>query len=379
MSMITTPVHAIPHTQLGRHSLQDEIAQDCEALFWNGSGVELSFAGEQLTLILNAHFTIFEPWISIDIDGSQVIRQPLHEGVNFVPVVRDNPQKSILRIRLLTEAQFMHEDPTQYVMLSAVEHSGTASSDFQALPTHPYRFEFIGDSITSGQGLIGAQTLSSYHSWIFSTWNSYSRILSDRFNAEFRIISQSGWGILSNCENDPNCTIPKIYDQVCAPATGDNLKLGSFHPFDFDWPDGSQTDLVVINLGTNDNSALDFPEWKSPDGTKRFKLSHSDDYHLSDTSKRLLQSEISHFLSQVRQHNPQAWILWAYGMLGNRLEPDISEAVEKYALDDRKVHYITLPECTADKFGSTSHPGKRSHEEVAQLLETYIRDNCLLE
>ena len=50
-----------------------------------------------------------------------------------------------------------------------------------------------------------------------------------KLEADFRIISQSGWGVLSSWDNDPKCAIPKYYEKVCGVVNGErNEELGAY-------------------------------------------------------------------------------------------------------------------------------------------------------
>ena len=54
----------------------------------------------------------------------------------------------------------------------------------------------------------------------FSAENHYARLTSDALGAEYRLVSQSGWGIVCGWDNDPHHTLPPYYEQVCGVAEG---------------------------------------------------------------------------------------------------------------------------------------------------------------
>ena len=62
------------------------------------------------------------------------------------------------------------------------------------MPEPKYRLEFVGDSITSGEGTVGAIYEEDWISAFFSAENTYPRMVADALSAEYRVISQSGWG-----------------------------------------------------------------------------------------------------------------------------------------------------------------------------------------
>ena len=78
--------------------------------------------------------------------------------------------------------------------------------------------------------------------------------VSDALSAEYRVVSQSGWGIVTGWDGIVENKIPPYYKQVCGLLTGErNASLGALEDYDFKaW----QPDAVIINLGTNDATAI---------------------------------------------------------------------------------------------------------------------------
>jgi hypothetical protein len=76
----------------------------------------------------------------------------------------------------------------------------------------------------------------------------------------------------------------------------------------------------------------------------------------------------------VRDCNPEAQIIWGYGMLGDNFLPVIREAVETYAeqTGDTRIHFLQLPNTTPDTVGSRLHPGVKAHRKAAQVIEKYL-------
>ncbi|MFQ7014463.1 MAG: hypothetical protein ACLRRU_08970 [Faecalibacterium sp.] len=119
----------------------------------------------------------------------------------------------------------------------------------------------MGNSITSGEGAIGAVEEEDWVSAFFSAENHYGRMTADALGAEYRCISQSGWGIVSSWDNDIRHVLPPYYTRVCGVATGErNAALGAQQPNDFAaW----KPDAVIFNIGTNDDSAFNNPHGKT--------------------------------------------------------------------------------------------------------------------
>ena len=82
------------------------------------------------------------------------------------------------------------------------------------------------------------------------------------------------------------------------------------------------------------------------------------------------------FLKTLRKNNPQAHIVWCYGMLGYNLSLAINDAINQYIAKtgDSNVIFLQLPNTTDETVGAHAHPGAKSHERAAQVLIEYLRD-----
>lgn len=111
----------------------------------------------------------------------------------------------------------MNADPESVLQINAVETDG----EFLPVPERNLKIEFIGDSITSGEGDIGAKAETDWISMFFSAENNYAVMVSRALNADIRVSSQSGWGVCCGWNNDPNSAIPPIYGQLCGLLSGE--------------------------------------------------------------------------------------------------------------------------------------------------------------
>lgn len=59
----------------------------------------------------------------------------------------------------------------------------------------------------------------------------------------------------------------------------------------------------------------------------------------------------------LRKHNPQAHIVWCYGMLGYNLTPAITDAINRYTKEtgDYNLLFLQLPNTTKETVGSHEH------------------------
>ena len=337
--------------------------------FWTGSALELNTKGSELWVEIESDYDSYEPWISIVINGALVGRQMLIAGRYWICVFRGMNEKAVKNVRIIKDVQAMSDDPEAILRLHAIKFDG----EFLPVEDKPYRIEFIGDSITSGEGIIGAKTEEDWISMWFGAVDNYTAITATNLNADYRVISQSGWGVLTAWDNNPYKNIPDIYEKVCGLLKGErNEALGALQEYDFSsW----QPDIVVINLGTNDNGAFHSPQWKDEATGEMHKQRLKEDGSYHEEDLLAFEKAVIKFLFKLRKCNPNAQLVWAYGMIKIPLMPSIYRAVEEYQKqsDDRKIAVFQLPNTTEETIGARWHPGKLAHEKTARELTDYLK------
>lgn len=338
-------------------------------LFWTGSAVEFNVKGSELWVEVESDYDLYEPWVSILINGVPVSRQMLTAGRYWICVFRGMNENVVKNVRIIKDVQAMSGDPGCSLQVHAVKSDGA----FLPVQEKSYKIEFIGDSITSGEGAIGAKAEEDWIPMWFSAIHNYTFMTAEALNAEYRVISQSGWGVLTSWDNNPKGNIPDYYEQICGLLTGENNKaLGAGGKHDFgSW----QPDVVVVNLGSNDGGAFQTPEWNDPVTGKAHKQRLHEDgtYHEEDLAA--FERAVEQFLSKLRRNNLEAQLVWAYGMLGFPMMPAIYRAVDAYTkrTGDHKVTIIQLPDTTEETIGARSHPGELSHRRTADVLAEYVQ------
>ena len=307
-------------------------------LFWTASGVEFMADGSELTFVLTADYSAFEQWIRVEVDGFSMLRMPLNKGENRVTVYRGLTASEKRRVQLFKEVQAMPNDPDAMLLLEYIETDG----DVYPLPEPALRIEFIGDSLTSGEGLAGAVRLMDWQSCVFSTNGSYTQLVAKELNADVNVLAQSGWGTYCSWDHLMDCAMPLYYDKVCGVLKGErNAALGAQDPYDFSsWT----PDIVYCNLGSNDRSGL---------------------FQYSNEGPEPFEKAMYDFLVHLREKNPGAYIIWACGLGTNELTDTAKATMERYLSDsgDRRTRLIPLPDgrkmdaIPDGIMGSRNHPG----------------------
>lgn len=342
---------------LGRTPVTDEGLD----LIWSGSGVEFIFNGSELGIEITGGTSVYQPWISLLMDGAWIMHMPVQEGRNKVIMLKGLDPSVSHNIRIVKETQAMPDDGDSFAILNSILYEG----DITKTPDYKYRIEFVGDSITSGEGLIGAHDAMDWISPYFSTINHYGVKTAHNLNAEYRLISQSGWGVSCAWDNNITCILPLVYESTrCQRGVSD-------HDFD-SW----KADAVVINLGTNDEGAFRSPEYVDPKTGRVYKMTLEDDGSYRDSDIDLIKKSVISFLKTLRQDNPSAQLVWVYGMIGCGIGQYLKKAVDEYAGEsgDAKVSYLPLPDTEGEGFGSRQHPGVISHSRSAEIISAYLKE-----
>ncbi|MDO5517421.1 MAG: SGNH/GDSL hydrolase family protein [Clostridium sp.] len=340
------------------------------ALFWTGSGFEANIKAGELWMEVEIDYDMFEQWICVEIDGELMARTMLTKGRYDVCLFRGMNKDIVKNIRIYKEVQPMPNDEKSMFLI----HSLKTDGEFEEVEDKKLKIEFIGDSITSGEGTIGARQEDDWIPMLFTAHNNYALMTAKELDADFRIIAQSGWGAVCSWDNNPKCALPKYYEKVCGVISGErNEKLGVQDQNDFEsW----KPDFIVVNLGTNDNGAFYNDEFTDEKTGEKFKLHLNDDGSYNEKDISMFEKAVVDFLFKIRKYNSEANILWAYGMVGAPLMEYIYEAVSFYKkeFNDKKVSIIQLTDTTDETVGSRKHPGVLCHKAASKLLADAIKN-----
>lgn len=335
-------------------------------IFWTAGGVEFITDGSYLDLTFETSFSVYEQWIRVTVDEYTMIRMPLPKGRYTLRVYQGMNAGEKRTVRVFKECQAM-PDPESYLLFHGLEADG----ELYELPAYDKRFEFIGDSITSGEGMAGTKGTSFWNSSVFSTKDHYAVAVAKAFNADLHILSQSGWGTYCSWDNNPHNVMPTYYEQVCGVVPGENYeRLGAHQQNDFTW----QPDVIVVNLGTNDCGAFTNQAFVDEDGTEYKQFKNPDDTY-NEGCVKLFTDAVYAFLQKLRKNNPESHIIWCYGMLGWDFVPVIQETIDRYKKDtgDAKVELLPLPDLTDEGTGANGHPGVGSHKAAADTIIARIK------
>ena len=361
------PLNEVPHYKVHGRTVPGACPLP---LFFNGSAVELNVSGSELWADLEVSWQNLEMWVTVEVNGKLMSRQMLMPGSQSLCLFRGMSPEPVKNVRLTRETQAMVEDEDCCLIVRGFQADG----NFHPVPKRTYTLEFVGDSITSGEGTYGPKDEYDWIPMYMSYSRDYAKMTADALNADAYIISKGGWGVLSAWDNNPDCNIPSRYEQLCGICCGPkNESLDAFTPYDFST---RKTDAVIVNLGTNDASAFREPAWHYPATGRSFKQHMNPDGTYLEEDLTRFEDAVVSFLHMLRRCNPQAHIVWCYGMLGYELSFAINDAMTRYTREsgDHNVIFLQLPNTTEETVGSNGHPGELSHRRAARVLTEYLKD-----
>ncbi len=353
---VCSPLNLDNLRMLGR---QDQCPNLPLKLYWTDSGLEFDLRGSTLDLEVEADYDSLEPWISVAVNGHDIIRMPVGKGRRWISLLSGLDPDQPHHIRLLRESQAMPGDPACMLAIHALRFDGRLAP----LPEPKCRIEFIGDSLTSGEGAYGGTADTEWRPIWFAGSKGFPQLTADLLGGEARVISQSGWGVRSSWDNNPANVIPAYYGKVCGTVRG---KGGNDAAYDFStW----KPDVIVCALGANDSNAIRSKNaFTDPVTGNVFKQDKANLQPFEDATVD--------FLKLIRQCNPESPILWVFWEKAEPVCTHIRKAIARRRQDgDENCFFESVPMMRAD--GARNHPGIQSHgrfaEKLAGMIKGYVR------
>lgn len=287
---------------LGRTYFENDIRY----LSHSGSGIEFMCRGEYALISIiddsaGKYLSGHKARISIYKNGEAVIDETVSEGDKTYNIALDGyDEDSVIKIVKLSEAQY------SAVGIGEIAVYGKT----KIIPTSDKRLkiEFIGDSITCGYGIDEESERGYFTTATENFAKSYAYLTAEKLDADYSAVCFSGYGVYSgytsNGLRNSEDVVPNYYDKSC-------FLYGGREPY---WDFGEfQSDIIVINLGTNDASYCG----RSLSARQEFTRKYAD------------------FLKQVRMYNPYAYIVCVLGDMNNSMYSCIEQAVSNYINDTR--------------------------------------------
>jgi hypothetical protein len=300
---------------------------------WSGSGILARFSGTAVGVRLagGQQYTVL-------IDG---VEQPkLVSSGDVDPLAGDLPPgEHLVELYRRTEA---NEGEAQFLGFEL-----GAGALLAPPPAAPRRIEIIGDSISCGYGVEGADASCPFTADTENHYLTYGAIAARDVGAELVTVAWSGKGLVCNYgDEETSCVDPMpVYFDRTLPEQADSV-------WDFD---AYQPQAVVINLGTNDFSTD------------------------VDPSAAEFEAAYVSLLERVRDAYPAATVFCTVGpLLAGADLATVRAAIEgaaaaRAAAGDTRVEVFELAERNPnDGAGCDYHPSPRTHEIMAEALTSAL-------
>lgn len=305
----------------------------------SGSGGAFTFRGKKAQITLHAGTLPTDSnnlaRIAIEVNGSRIIDDRLDQMEKTYTIIDSDIEQDVeVKVIKLSEPA---------MSTAGIREICTDGAAIQPAPALDRRIEFIGDSITAGYGVDDEVPEHSFSTATEDVTKTYAYKTSVALQAAFSIVAYSGYGIISGYTTDDQKLtthlLPDYYDKVGQV----DWDFSRFIP-----------DLIVINLGTNDDS---------------YTKDHQD-------RQQEYAEQYAAFLKQVRQHNPTSMILCTLGIMGDRLFPYLEQAVAAYKqhTGDTRVYMMKFDEqAIEDGFSADWHPTEATQTKAANKLIPSIK------
>lgn len=331
---------------LGRtHQLEDSLW-----LCFSGSGAEFAFHGSRCEVTIAGDINAYPSKrdelvrIAIYVDGVRVVDDMIDAKEKTYTVMdEETVRDAVVRIVKLSETAM---STCGVKAISVDDPAGIRPTAAKAR-----KIEFIGDSITCGYGVDDEVAEHHFSTTTEDVTRAYAYRTAEMLDADYSMVSISGYGIISGytATGEEKVTaqqLPKFYEKLGFSYGTYQKKIAATIKWDFD---AFVPDVIVINLGTNDDS---------------YTLTYAD-------RKEEYRAAYVEFLKVVRKNNPNARILCTLGVMGDRLYPTVSKAVADYTAETGDTNISCMKfsvQNPADGYAADWHPTAATHGKAAEKL-----------
>ncbi len=299
---------------------------DFKDLMWAGSSYEFQCTGRAAGVVVTGQ----KGQIEISVDGGEYKVFEVKNGT-YEYIYSDSLAEGTHTVRVVRKSDPW--TPKMTVDAVVVEESADIVKGYKG--NYDLKIEFIGDSITSGQGV-------NYN-------QCYTTQTAKLLNAHFQVVSRSGMGLVRNAGNGKTELLPEQYQWT--EYRGEKDK-----PYTY------RADVVVLNIGTNDGGSLGK---YITDPVEKAEIVEA------------FEKAYYEMIDEILVANPNATVVCVLGQLGKnaQIEAAIKKVVEDYKKDHPEVNIDYMPfehafDVTAETEG---HPGPASHERDGKLLADKIK------
>ena len=208
--------------------------------------------------------------------------------------------------------------------IQSISMNGTLAKEAPA--QQKYYMEVIGDSITSGHGILEKNGNPSS----FDATSAYAFLAAETLKSDYSIVSVDGIGVTKGYQPENMTQVypyTNYYSSTTKKYTADR-----------------QANVVVINLGTNDAT-------KSSNTTQYIK-------------------DVKTLIGQVREVYKDVPIVWIYNSMRADYNQYTKTAIDELGGESAGIYMLKF---TANTAGGNGHPSAAAHVKDAQDLANFIK------
>lgn len=324
---------------------------DRQAMYigFTASGFEIKLDCEgKVDLRLGASNGHGKVGVVIDGDYDAMTVQDIETSTNSMTLA-ENLSRGVHTLRFIK----LTEPGTQYdgsrITLKQLIYSGNI------LPADDYsdklKIEYYGDSITCGYGNLCNNGTPGAGSWKYQNgMQTYAAYAARELDAEFSVCASSGYGIYTGYgdKNTPKPNTEQTIDDIM------NIGYWDRNNEAVDWDFSFDADIVIINLGTNDQSYSQNKQEAIPD--------------------EYIYEEAKELIDNIRLHNPDCYIIWLGGVMGKYQNDYYNGAKVLEQLADETENMIFYNDMPQSNAGGDGHPSAEQHKMLGEQLVQLIRD-----
>lgn len=330
---------------IGRTCMIDDVTW----LPQSGSAVEFAVTGMSVTLELAGDDAVegdrdLCPRFAVLVDGEVVIDDTMTEPSRTIEVFSgETTTSAVVEVMHLSEANM------GAVGVKSITVESSALTPVAPTAEKDLSIEFVGDSITCAFGVEASSIDEPFKTTTQNFMKSYAYLTAKALDADCSAVCYSGYGIVSGWSGDGtrsvDMLVPPLYDVVAS-------------EYDVPWDFTTHaSDVVVINLGTNDFTYT---------GTNEERMQEFADGYAD-------------FLVQVRERNPEAYLICTLGTMGCwELYPYVDQAVETFKSSTGDARVTCYPsdalDLMSDGIGAYGHPNAITQQKSADKLVEVIRE-----
>lgn len=346
---------------------------------WTCSGIRFWFCGSALAVRIRAFSSTEQegnlsaevavgretwPWAAVFADDGEVPvryfeadrREAVYPLLTFA-----EEQAHIVTIRKITENAKGKICLTEFITDGEILAPDEETENGTGKRKDTLQIEFIGDSITCGFGNMVNDTDRMFYSADENGWMAHPAVAARKLQADFSVIACSGIAVTEGIGKFTYALPPMKHYYPYRDRMAQELEGAVEEPVLWDFQEHIP-DVIVLNLGTNDASVIDF-NGDTKAGVEKFEKDYFE------------------FLQLLRSYNGSTpWIVCALGSLDYFLYDSIQRVVEKFEREynDGRISCFKYGRVRVnDGLGACRHPYVTTQVRMGEELAEYIRERIL--